>query len=363
MESVRNARAELPADSWPRVEHEIDLRAYAAALWRWKIIILCGVLAGAAVALVITHVSLRMYRATAVLRVVQGRQTGTAIGELKRRFTAVVKRPEALAAAAEQFKLATAPSHLTAGDLDRLTQVGVQADGPFVTVSVDLPDARLAADVANFMADRARTVNNGNDEWLPTEVRTLLEKREREAAARLAEAETARARFVSDSGIDRRRDELRMLRRRGRDLDALRLRLTLSAADGAPGRGAEIGAGTHTAEIERLTDDNRKAVEAVRSELDAKAAQLRQLTAGYEDAQFRYRIEREQLARAQLEVALGALLLTPVTPAAPPPQPLSNTAKYAVLGGVAGGIAMPLLALMINLVGSSLAGGTEAGEA
>lgn len=137
---------------------EIDLPTYLRVLWRWKLLIAGGTLGALLVAAAVSLSAPRSYEATVVLDVKPSPVVGVdkvAPSVSPEGFAALFRRRALIEEAVRRFDLDKALHGLSVQELLRSISVkSTKGEGP-VSVSVALPDPKLAADVANFLAERA----------------------------------------------------------------------------------------------------------------------------------------------------------------------------------------------------------------
>jgi succinoglycan biosynthesis transport protein ExoP len=228
----------LPGLAAGRAPEFID---YLAVLWRWRATLVAGTLAAAATALIVSLIVPKTYQATTTLMVTRSKfGSEQMLGPQQlalaaKTFEGIIRNRGAAAEAVEKFNLAAAPHALKPRDLlDRIDSSAVK-DTSLLTVSVELRDPQMAADVANFLAARAINLNNTLNEGEMGESRAFLEPQVVQAATDLKAAETALEEYQKQANIEIARKELESRLARFGELEAQRTKVEadLAATGGA----------------------------------------------------------------------------------------------------------------------------------
>ena len=195
-----------PAAAGP--EHEPELIDYLLVLWRWKTLIVLGTVVAAAAALAVSFVMPKVYEATTTLMVLKSKfGSDQLLGPQQLAFTAktyegIVKNSGALSEALVKFKLTQPPYNLKRRDFQRLVDINAVKDTALLTLSVELGEPQLAADVANFLAQRAIGLNDRLNQGEVGESHTFMETQVDRTAASMKEAQAALATFEKEADIE-----------------------------------------------------------------------------------------------------------------------------------------------------------------
>ncbi|MFB3920982.1 MAG: GumC family protein [Terriglobia bacterium] len=178
---------------------------------RW---ILIGTALGGLAALVISLILPKTYRATTYLLVsdskiapvtqVQGWSYAMPT------FVPFVENDELIAKAIRQFHLDQAPYSLTPESFRRRNylDVSIPKATRLLEVTVEFPDPRLAASLANFLAQTAVEYNNQMNVSDTEATQSFLKQRLDQSSAHMEEAATARLRVREKARIEDREKEL-----------------------------------------------------------------------------------------------------------------------------------------------------------
>ncbi len=143
-------------------EREPELTDYLGILWKRRWLVLAGPLSAAVVVFVLGIASPRTYEATATLLVTASKiprpegEGAANPGIAPETFESMIRNQSVAAQAVRQYGLDKEPSALAPQRfLETAVSVKTLRGTGLITVSVVLSDAKVAADVANFMAQRA----------------------------------------------------------------------------------------------------------------------------------------------------------------------------------------------------------------
>ena len=204
MEAIRKIEPETVAPA--PAEREAEFIDYLTVLWRWKSAIALGTLAAAATALVVSLIMPKTYQATATLMVTRSKfGSDQLLGPQQLALTAktfegIIRNRGAMGDAVSKFNLAGAPYVVKPRDLMERVETSAVKDTSLLTVSVEFPDAQLAADIANFLAERGIELNNTLNEGEIGESRSFLDTQVGQAEAGLKQAENALEVFQNRRG-------------------------------------------------------------------------------------------------------------------------------------------------------------------
>ena len=138
-----------------------DLFEYLKVLWNWKWLIMGGAVLAAIVSFVVASRTPVTYEASVTLLVAPSKLPGVpdAPSELTvspRMFADILKGKSLAGEVIQRFGLDKPPHNITLDSfVSRILSVKQPKDTDFITVTVTLPDPRLAADAANFLAEKA----------------------------------------------------------------------------------------------------------------------------------------------------------------------------------------------------------------
>lgn len=174
---------------------------------RW---ILIGTALGALTALVISLVLPKTYRATTYVLVSDskiGPATQVQVWPYAMpTFVPFVANDELVAKALKQFHLDQAPYNLTPGEFRRRNylDVSIPKATRLLEISVEFPEARLASDLANYLAQTAVEYNNQMNATDTVATQNFLKQRLDQAAARTTEAAARRLQVREKARIEDR---------------------------------------------------------------------------------------------------------------------------------------------------------------
>jgi len=224
--------------SLPR--HEPELIDYLLVLWRWKTLIAIGTVVAAAAALAVSFAMPKVYEANATLMVLKSKfGSDQLLGPQQLALTAktyegIIKNPGALSEAIAKFKLGEPPYDLKVRDLERRVDINAVKDTALLNLSVETGEPQLAADIANFLAQRAIDLNSRLNEGEVGDSRTFLETQVDHTAASLKDAEAALESFQKEADIEivRKQEEVCLARMAELQSQRTRVEADLAAAAG-----------------------------------------------------------------------------------------------------------------------------------
>src|SRR5215475_10628813 len=164
MLSVANSKEQKTAVD----EGDVELIDHLRILWKWKWLIVSGTLIATLLAFAITSITPRTYKATVTLLATeskipppQAQGGGTSNAWISpETFEAILKSQSLAAETIHHFELDKTSSPMTSEKF-RQTVLLVETlrATRLLALSAVLPDAKLAADVANFVSQRAVALN------------------------------------------------------------------------------------------------------------------------------------------------------------------------------------------------------------
>jgi uncharacterized protein involved in exopolysaccharide biosynthesis len=261
----------------------------------------------------------------------------------------------------ENFGLQKAPYKLNVETLRPMLQVSLLKNTRLLEVSVEFPDAGLAADIANFFARQAVNLNeemNARDRQRAV----LFFQREMEQARHNLESSNDRlTEFNKTSGIEKRRESIRSLSGQVSEDEASLSRLKAELSERLakrPGQMAEAAAEVPAlkAEVEisqKAVLGNTRKLDRLIQENAAKEGILSQLSTENNLAGENYSALGKKLQEASSRVSARTIDLQQVSPALPPERPVKpRTPLNILLGAAFGFLASTLLSLLIQNLSS-----------
>lgn len=277
--------------------------------------------------------------------------------ELLKTYETFVFNDSLLQKTIENFGLQKAPYRLNVETLRPMLQVSLLKNTRLLEISVEFPDSRLAADIANFFARQAVNLNeemNARDRQRAV----LFLRREMEQARHNLESSNNRlTEFNKTSGIEKKRELIRSLSGQVSEdetkLSRLKVELTERLAK-HPGQKAEADAEVPAlkAKVEISQKDvlrNTRKLDRLMQENAAKEGILSQLSAENNLASENYSAVGKKLQGASSRVNARTIDLQQVSPALPPERPAKpRTPLNILLGAVFGFLASTLLSLLVQ---------------
>ena len=181
---------------------------------RW---IIAGTVLCMLVTFIISHLLPKIYAATTYILVVEPRVNATyPIAwdyTLIPTFVPLVDNDAIIAQILQHFYLDRAPFHLT---LHRFRQKGyldvrLPKSSRLIEIDIQFPDARLAADIANYLAQCVAEANDQSNVLETAATQKIFKERLDRAAARLSETETSRIALQKRAQIESREAQLEIL--------------------------------------------------------------------------------------------------------------------------------------------------------
>jgi len=166
---------------------------YLGILWKWKILIAAGALAGALVTAAVVLRAPRMYEAEALLLATESKVPGVGEGrgataEVRPMSAAMVTIAKSLPIArkiVEKLRLDAPPWNMRVSALVKRINVKMTRESNLIQLGVQFPDRKLAMDVANLLAGELVAINT-----------------------QLAQSDTAQARDFIKESLDKARAEM-----------------------------------------------------------------------------------------------------------------------------------------------------------
>jgi uncharacterized protein involved in exopolysaccharide biosynthesis len=190
-------------------ERDVALLDYLQVLWRWKWLIIAGTLLAGLVACVAVALVPRTYRATVTLLIAEskipppqgGDPAATKISP--ETFEEMIKNKSVVAEAIQRFGLATRSPTLTPERfLQRHLGVERRTGANLLVLSVRLPDAKQAAETANFVAQRVVELNAALNKSDTLATKDYIQQQRASAKEVLEQAQAALVAFKREANLD-----------------------------------------------------------------------------------------------------------------------------------------------------------------
>jgi uncharacterized protein involved in exopolysaccharide biosynthesis len=357
------------------MSEEFSLRNQWAALRTGKKWILACTLAAALGSGLFSLLQPKIFGARTLLLVSESRITepDTKISnfvyyELLRTYETFIFNDSLIKKTIEHFGLEKAPYSLTVERFrrNRMLQVSLQKNTRLLEVSVEFPDARLAADIANFFAAQAVDLNetmNAKDR----ERATRFFRGEMERASQDLESSNTRlTQFKTASGVEEAPElvqrQMEQLSGNEVKLNELKVKLAGSVAKRQELAGrqasqsetaqASLEVLALTSEIEALQkalQQNSLKLARLRQDKALKEGTLRQLELENQLAGENYAALRKKFQEASVTVSARTIELGQVAPALPGDRPIRPRIPLNIsLGAVFGLVASTLVTLVLQ---------------
>jgi uncharacterized protein involved in exopolysaccharide biosynthesis len=287
--------------------------------------------------------------------------------ELLKTYETLIFNDSLIQKTIENFGLQKAPYKLNVETLRPMLKVSLLKNTRLLEMRVEFPDARLAADIANFFA---RQAVNLNEEMNATDRQraVLFFQREMEQGRHNLESANNRlTEFNKTSGIEKRRESIRSLSGQVSEEEASLSRLKVELSEHLAKRPRQ----TTEADVEVLALKNEVAIaqkallettrrlDRLTQENAAKEGTLNQLSTENNLAGENYSALGKKLQEASSRVSARTIDLQQASPALPSERPIKpRTPLNILLGAAFGFLASTLLSLLIQNL-SSPRGKTE----
>jgi len=198
-------------------EREIELIDYLRVLARWKWLILTGTLAIALLAFVTSMKGSRRYEASVTLLATESKIPRPEGGEALRvlppeTFEAIIRSQSLALETILQFELNKAPFALTpARFLAGHLSVKMLRGTSLITLTATFPDPKLAADVANFVAQRALELNARLNQTDTVSAKEYIQRQRDEARTAMGNQQAALVDFKRTANLESLRMEQSIL--------------------------------------------------------------------------------------------------------------------------------------------------------
>jgi len=286
--------------------------------------------------------------------------------ELLRTYETFIFNDSLIKKTIEHFGLEKAPYYLTVERFRRnhMLQVSLQKNTRLLEVSVEFPDTRLAADIANFFAAQAVDLNetmNAKDR----DRATRFFRGEMERASQELESSNKRlTQFKTQSGVEEAAElvqhqmeqlsgnEARLNESKVKLAGYLAKRQGLAGQEGSQSQMAEtsLEALALTSEIETLQktlQQNSLKLSKLRQEKALKEGTLQQLELENKLAGENYATLRKKFQEASVSVSARTIELGQVAPALPGDRPIRPRIPLNILLGALFGLAASTLLTLV----------------
>jgi uncharacterized protein involved in exopolysaccharide biosynthesis len=259
----------------------------------------------------------------------------------------------------DNFGLQKAPYHLSveAFRRDRILRISLQKDTRLLEIAAEFPQARLAADIANFFAKQAIGLNEEMSVRDRQKVVLFFQKEMERATENLQVSSNRLAEFIQTSRIEETRLLAEHLSERMSEDEArlshLRAERSVNVArhkgQNPQNNGEELALSAEIGALQQILRVDARKLRQLMQEKVAKEGTLNQLTAENKLAGDNYAMLGRRVQEASLMVNARAVDLRQVSPALTPERPIRpRTPLNILLGAVFGFLASTLLSLLIQ---------------
>ncbi len=373
-----------------------EKRLFSAKWWsplrkRSRLILLCTA-AAALGAGILSLWQVRLYRATTYLLLAESKladgeskTTNFVYYELLRSYETLINNDYLVLKTIEKFELQKSPYRLSVDGFRRqsILQVELSKNTRLLEVNVQFPDARLAADIANFFVSNAVAFNEQLNSRDAEKARMFLKEQLDQAAQTMETARVRLLEFNQTSTIEELRESVRSLlaEKSGNQakLADLSLQLTRTSAkteslasDSRVPRDSEprmqnqiVEMQSETAGIKATMDVLRRMLEAnkpllgrLQREKALKESKLEQLSDEYNLARESYATLSKKYQDASITVGARSTDLKMITPAVAPERPFKPRVSLNIIlaAGLGLAISVFLSFLLHNLESANTKG-------
>jgi uncharacterized protein involved in exopolysaccharide biosynthesis len=182
---------------------EVELTDYLNTLWKWKFLILVGTLVTAIIVLAVNLGAGRTYEATVILEITEAKVPGLEV---------VLKSQSIAIEAIQQFGLDKEPFATTPIQFFNNTISITHRHGTnILALTAALPDPKLAAEVANFVAQKAVESSVHSSQTDIASIRDELQRQLDQAQQTMRAAQFALTGFKRTANLESLREEWRIL--------------------------------------------------------------------------------------------------------------------------------------------------------
>lgn len=198
---------------------EVELIDYLNTLWKWKLLIIVGTLAAAIIALVVSVSAPLTYEATATLLITEskvpspsGSEGAGKPGILPETFETMIASQALALQAIQQFGLDKEPFAITPTRfLNNIIAIKPKRGTSLLTLTTTLPNPNLAADVANFVAQKAVETNARLNQADTVATKEFVQHQRDQAKVAMEAAQAALLEFKRTANLENLQTEQRIL--------------------------------------------------------------------------------------------------------------------------------------------------------
>ncbi len=225
------------------MEHDtIELADYIRFVWKRRWLIAGITILFVVGAAIFTLTQPKLYRAQVMFMVEASRVTPEKDDSMvrlnqqlfniyTRTYERAIKNKSLLHQVVERFRLDEPPYTMDMEDLEQVVSVKAVKNSKLVEMTVDFPDSRLAADIANFMADRAVEFNRSMALSDDREEKEFIKKELDGARAEMEEAEKRLVGFEKKAQLPVLRKKIEVLLGRKGEVEEALMEVGVSIAE------------------------------------------------------------------------------------------------------------------------------------
>ncbi|MDD5558612.1 Wzz/FepE/Etk N-terminal domain-containing protein [Candidatus Methylomirabilis sp.] len=198
---------------------EVELIDYLNTLWKWKFLIVVGTLAAVVIAFAVSVRAPITYEATAILLITESKVPRPEAGAGAPQsvvspevFEATIKSQALALQAIQQFGLDKKPFSVTPTEfLNDVVSVKPRRGTNLLTLTAVLPDPKLAADVVNFVAQKAVELNANLNQIDTVSTKEYIQQQRDKADQTMETAQAALVEFKRTANLESLQTEQRIL--------------------------------------------------------------------------------------------------------------------------------------------------------
>jgi len=192
-------------------QENIEYINVIGVIWRRKVLIFLGVLSCIVLAVVVSFFLPEVYRASVTFLLEESRSSHeTAVSQINpqifetygKTYEGLIKNKGAIQKAIKQFSLYKEPYSMRFNDIAKSVNVNVVRNSRLIELTVELPDAVIARDVANYLADKAVERNNALSVTGSDESKEFIKRQMDVAKVSMGTAEKKLLRFKQKAMIE-----------------------------------------------------------------------------------------------------------------------------------------------------------------
>jgi len=199
-------------------EREVELIDYLKIMWRRKGLIVGGTLLAAATALVVSLSMPKTYEGAVTLLLTESKVPSAEAREPVKTglspltFEGMIRNKSLAERAIQKFDLDKEPYELSPQNvLEGVISVKTEPGTNLIGLTVEFPDARLAADIANFVAEQAVELNTQLNRADTLKTRDYIKTQLDDARAKMEWEQATLVEFRREARIATRRKEIEIL--------------------------------------------------------------------------------------------------------------------------------------------------------